>query len=77
MKTLILLNRLTKGNVAIIRKFEGETDLVHRLREHGFAEGMQVTKFSDDASRTIVIIIQDRKMCLSELAAKCILVELT
>jgi Fe2+ transport system protein FeoA len=71
----VTANKIPMGKEAIIREIKGEINFVARLRELGFGESMRISKFSDDAHRTIILNIKGKKMYLSELAAECIWVE--
>lgn len=75
-KNLILSCKIPHGKKGIIRKLEGPNYFVSRLREMGFAEGMVVSKVSDDAHRCIVLNVKGKKYYLNEQAAHCIFVEL-
>ena len=75
MQTLITSNKIPKGKEAIIREIKGDIYFISRLRELGFGESMRISKFSDDAHRTIILNVRGKKMYLSENAAECIWVE--
>lgn len=73
---LILSHRIPQSKQAIIRVIEGDEDFIVRLRELGFAEGKRVSKLSDDAQKYVILNLNGGKIYISELAARCIFVEL-
>jgi Fe2+ transport system protein FeoA len=73
---MITASKIPCGKSGVIRQLKGEITFISRLREMGFGESMIISKFSEDAHRTIIINLKGRKIYLSEAAAECILVEL-
>lgn len=73
---LLKSSKLPKGKEAIIREMKGDMYFISRLREMGFSESVRISKFSEDAHRTIILNLRGKKMFLTENAAECILVEI-
>lgn len=75
MKNLILSCQIPDGKSAIIREIKGHLNTITRLREMGFCEGMEVSKFHSNNDDCIILNIKGNKVYLNDLAAHCILVE--
>jgi Fe2+ transport system protein FeoA len=75
MKKLILSCQIPVGKTAVIRELKGDINTISRLREIGFYEGMEVSKFSSTKNDCIILNIKRNKIYLNDVAAHCILVE--
>jgi hypothetical protein len=76
MKTLITSNKVPKGKSAVIRHIQGDLTFISNLRQMGFGESADIRKFGTDAHRCIILNKKGNKICLSNSAAECILVEI-
>jgi Fe2+ transport system protein FeoA len=72
---LILSCQIPNGKTAVIRELRGNISTVSRLREIGFYEGMEISKFYSAKKDCIILNIKRNKIYLNDVAAHCILVE--
>jgi hypothetical protein len=75
-KEFIPVYKIPFGKSAVVRELKGDISFIAKLRELGFGESATITKFSEDASRTIIVSVKNQKIYLSAPAAECIFVEL-
>lgn len=75
-KKLILSCQIPDGKIAAIREIRGDINTISRLREMGFYEGMEVTKFNANNNDCIILNVRGNKVYLNDKAAHCILVEI-
>lgn len=75
MKKLILSCQIPDKKTAVIREIRGNVNVIGRLREMGFYEGMEISKFHSAKNDCIILNIKGNKIYLNDVAAHCILVE--
>lgn len=72
MNDCIPIHRLRRGQAACIRAITGRADHVHRLREFGLRDGMQVEMFQP--GNPCIIRLAGNKVCLRSDALLSVLV---